>query len=121
MLRSGDTQISAANLAEVLDVLIRRDGFSATEVAQLVDPLVQTALVVVGVTSGIAWSAARVRARHYHRRDCALSLADCIAIATSLEAGKIATADALLAQVARDEGVEVIVLPNSEGVVPDLS
>ena len=99
-------------------MLIRRDGFAETEIRGLIDPLLQKELKVISVSGELAWSAAHLRARHYHRRDRPLSLADCIALATSIEFGGLATADALLAQVARDEGVDVVGLPNSEGVVP---
>lgn len=99
-------------------MLIRRDGFAETEIRGLIDPLLQKELKVIPVSGELAWSAAHLRARHYHRRDRPLSLADCIALATSIEFGGLATADALLAQVARDEGVDVVGLPNSEGVVP---
>ena len=118
LLRRHDPLISSVNLAEVIDVLIRRDGFAETEIRGLIDPLLQKELKVISVSGELAWSASYLRARHYHRRDRPLSLADCIALATSIEFGRLATADALLAQVARDEGVDVVGLPNSEGVVP---
>ncbi len=99
-------------------MLIRRDNFSEAEIRSLVEPLVQTQLQVIAMTGALAWSAAQLRGRHYHRRDRPLSLADCIALATSLEVGRLATADGLLAHVARTEGIDVLGLPNSEGILP---
>lgn len=108
--------IGAVNLAEALDVLTRRDGFDEPEVQTVIEPLTPTRLQVVPATQSTAWSAARLRSRHYHRRDRPLSLADCFALATSLETGRLATADTLLAELARREGVDVVALPNSDGV-----
>ena len=63
--RGGNAQISSVNLAEVLDALIRRDGFGETEIRGRVDPLVQKELKVIVVTDELAWSGAQLRARHY--------------------------------------------------------
>ena len=118
LLRSGDARISTVNLAEVVDVLVRRDGFAHAEIRDLLDPLIATDLAVVAADVSTAWAAADVRARHYRRRGSALSMADCFAIATSSalgSLGRLATADAVLADVARTEGVDVLRLPNSQG------
>ena len=112
LLRTGDATICTINLAEVLDVLVRRDGFSDVEIRGLVAPLLHKELQAIPVTIELAFSAAMLRARHYHKRDRPLSLADCVALAASLDVGRLATADALLAHVARTEGVDVIGLPN---------
>ena len=118
LLRGGDAVIGAVNLAEALDVLTRRDGFAESEVQTSIEPLTATGLQVRPAGGQTAWSAARLRCRHYHRRDRPLSLADCFALATSLDTGRLATADTLLADVARREGIEVVALPNSDGVRP---
>ncbi len=118
LIRAGDAKICTLNLAEVLDILVRRDGFSENEIRGLVDPLLQKEVQALPVTTELAFSAAMLRSRHYHRRDRPLSLADCVALAASLDVGRLATADALLAQIAREEGVEVAGLPNALGIVP---
>ncbi len=118
LIRAGDAKICTLNLAEVLDILVRRDGFSENEIRGLVDPLLQKEVQALPVTTELAFSAVMLRSRHYHRRDRPLSLADCVALAASLDVGRLATADALLAQIAREEGVEVAGLPNALGIVP---
>jgi predicted nucleic acid-binding protein len=63
--------------------------------------------------------AGRLRAKHYHRERCAVSLADCIAAATALtEQRPLATFDLALATVLRSEGGTVLPLANSNGVKP---
>lgn len=63
--------------------------------------------------------AGRLRARHYHRVDSAVSPADCVAAATALAAQwPLATADPALAALMRAEGGRVRALPDSKGRLP---
>lgn len=57
-------------------------------------------------------------ARHYHRRDRAISLADCVAAETarSLDA-PLATSDPHLLDTCDAEGIAVMVLPDARGAV----
>lgn len=60
-----------------------------------------------------------LRAVHYHRERSAVSLADCLALATAESVGEaLATPDPALAAMARAEGIEVIPLPDSRGHRP---
>jgi PIN domain nuclease of toxin-antitoxin system len=111
--------ISAANLAEVVDRLGRVDGRVETEVRNAINLLIAGGMDVEPVWLADARRAGAVRARHYDRRSASLSLADCFCLATAirLEAG-VATADPALAQATREEGLNVISLPDSSGRLP---
>jgi predicted nucleic acid-binding protein len=114
LIRRGAT-ISVVNRAEVIDRLARQ-GANATEVRADLDML---GLDHLDVTASIADRAAMLRATHYHRTTCPVSLADCIAAASTLVKGAgLATSDAALAAMARRCGIDVAAIPNSQGIVP---
>lgn len=70
----------------------------------------------IGVESWIGVAAGRLRARHYHRARCAVSLADCVAaeIARSRDEA-LATSDPHLLDVCHAEAIAVVVLPGANG------
>lgn len=121
-LRYGNGQgvrISLANLAEVIDQLVRvkRQPFIAVDRA--VNWLKQDGLDLVPVDEAIGRRAGQLRAVHYHRQHSAVSLADCLALATAEAVGEaLATPDPALAAMARAVGVEVVALPDSQGRRP---
>lgn len=118
-LRKGDARITAVNLAEVIDQLVRRVRRSQDEVENSLASLVAGGLGVVPADEAIGRLAGGLRARHYDRRTAAISLADCVALATcALMDATLATADHPLATVARKEGVRVLELPDSNGKRP---
>jgi PIN domain nuclease of toxin-antitoxin system len=109
-----DTSLTALGLAEVLDHLVRLAGAdqddAVLDVAQLrlVAPLT--------VDAGLAMRAGLLRARQYHRKERAVSLADCVAAEAARPVGSsLASADPHLLDVCRDEGIETIPLPDSTG------
>jgi uncharacterized protein with PIN domain len=111
--------ISAVNVAEVVDVLVRVMGRSSEEVSEKLDWLSAGGLVVVPVDEGIGRTAGRIHATRYHRRDRPLSMADCIALATALVRREpIATSDLPLVATAAAEGCDVVPLPDSQGRRP---
>lgn len=111
--------ISAANLAEVVDVLVRKLGFPVAEVEHRLDWLVRSALDVLPVDEAIGLLAGTLRSRHYHRTTRPVSLADCVGLATAVvRAERLATSDPALAAMARAEGVQVVALPDSSGRRP---
>ena len=109
ILRTRPTSISAVNLAEVVDTVIRARGQDPDDVHDRVDFLIVRGLDVEPVWLRVMWLATSLRAEHYHRQTAPVSLADCICIATaiSLETN-LATTDPALATVARVAGVRVI-------------
>ena len=111
--------ISALNVAEVVDVLVRVLGRTYEEVSEKLDWLSAGGLVVIPVDEGIGRTAGRIHAERYHRRDRPLSMADCIALATALVGREpFATSDPPLAATAAVEGCEVVPLPDSQGRRP---
>lgn len=108
--------ISAVNVSEVLDVLVRHQGWPADEVEEKVRWLTVGGLQVVAVDEAVGLLAGRLHARHYHRTRRPLSLADCMALATSLSLGqRLATSDPALLAAAADEGCPFTALLDARG------
>ena len=119
LLRESPASISAANLAEVVDRLVRTDGRREPEVRNRIDLVIAGGLVVEPVWLTDARQAGSLRARHDDRGSATLSLADCFCLATAMKLeATVATADPALARAARAEGIEVIPLPDSRGHRP---
>lgn len=113
------TTISAVNLAEVTDHLLRVLGFPVGYTLSHLRLLRASGLDVLFVDDVTAENAGRMRARYYSRRTDRLSLADCVALATARrEAAGLATADAALARAARAEELPLVALPDSSGNRP---
>jgi uncharacterized protein with PIN domain len=108
--------ISAVNVSEVLDVLVRHQGWPADEVEEKVRWLTVGGLQVVAVDEALGLLAGRLHARRYHRTRRPLSLADCMALATSLSLGqRLATSDPALLAAAADEGCPFTALLDAGG------
>jgi PIN domain nuclease of toxin-antitoxin system len=111
--------VSAINVAEVLDVLVRHQGWPGDDVEERLRWLTLGGLRVVPVDEAVAVRAGRLHAHFYDRSRRPLSMADCVALATALLRGQpFATSDPALAAVATAEGCRVIALPDSRGVRP---
>jgi PIN domain nuclease of toxin-antitoxin system len=120
--RNADVRISAVNLAEVVDQLVRQAHFDENVVDTALESLIAGGLVVTPADWTIGRLAGQLRARHYHKSAAAISLADCVALGTSLILGAtLGTADPALTTVARRVGVRVLPLPDSRGRRPDSS
>lgn len=114
LIDRGDAVLTPLGVAEIVDHLVRivktSEEDAALDLAQLgvpaSDPLDDERSLRAGL----------LRARHYHRRDRAVSLADCVAAATAraLDAA-VATSDPHLLDLCRDEGIAVIPLVDSKG------
>lgn len=111
ILREGDAAVATANVAEVLDVASRAHGVSITLAMETLEPLLEGPLAVVDLDLSMARRAAEVRANHYHRSTCPISLADAILIASAGPADSIATADPDVLAVAVAEQIKTIDLP----------
>lgn len=111
--------LTSANAAEVLDQLVRVYHRDADDVHADIALLANAGMHVAPLSADQGLLAGRLRARHYHREHCAVSLADCIAAATALsEQRPLATSDPALAAVVRSEGGTVHPLADSSGVKP---
>ena len=115
----GGALITSVNLAEVVDHLVRRRGQLEAAVRESLDWILGVGLTVIPVEEAAGIAAGSLRARHYVRIRAAISLADCAALAVSLERNvPLATSDPVLARVARSEGGTVVALPDSRGRKP---
>ena len=115
LLATGGCAITAVNLAEVLDVLVRMLGREPDEVMRA--PL-QLGLTVMAVGEPAGIRAGRLRAAHYRPRVCEVSLADCILAAMCGEDDRVATSDPALADLLRAESIGLLALPDSSGALP---
>jgi predicted nucleic acid-binding protein len=111
LLREGNTAMTGPNIAEVYDASVRREGLSAGRVAEVVEPLFESAIETVAVDTGLARRAAEIRLEHYHRATRALSLADVILLAAVGSGDRVATSDSAVLAVAAELGIETIELP----------
>ena len=110
--------IPSVNLFEVIDYLVRRERWPEDEVRGELTAVLDEMLRVLDVSADVAWRAALLRARHYVRDTCEVSLADCILLGSAGAGDTIATADPSVASVARTLGIELAALPDSRGRRP---
>lgn len=116
VLETGEALIHPLNLAEVIDRMARLVGADPDDIEA------DMAILGVGLadaTADVLVEAGRWRARHYHRADRPVSLADCVAGVCAVTMGvALATSDAHCARMLRDEGGAVVALPDSKGGRP---
>ena len=113
------TVLAAVNAAEIVDQLVRVYGHDVDDVHADLALLSRSGMGIAATTSGTGIEAGRIRAAHYRRRGCPVTMADCVAAATALDLKlPLATSDAALAAVVRHEGGAVHPLPNGRGVRP---
>jgi len=116
LLLSGEqVLITAVNLAETADRMIRLNGANRDE---LESDVVGLGVTVAGVDSAAAFDAAALRASHYHRTQRAVSIADCCAAALALDRDALlVSSDPALLGLMHDEGGRYLALPDSAGNV----
>jgi predicted nucleic acid-binding protein len=114
LLEAGDARLTAVGLGEVLDHLVRLARADEEEAAL---DLAQLGLLdAIAVDSTVGAAAGRLRAGRYHRTRCSVSMADCIAAeAARYRTESLATSDPHLLDICSAEGIDVIVLPGSDG------
>jgi PIN domain nuclease of toxin-antitoxin system len=110
LLRRGPTGLTSVNYAEVLDRLVRGRGMPHGEVTSVIGPLLDERVERIDTDFRLASAAGLLRARHYHRVRCPLSLADCVCLAAAV-GGRLATADGSMLRTAGVEGIETVPLP----------
>lgn len=114
--RDAEATLTVLGIAEVLDYLVRLAGVDEDEAAL---DLAQLGLAdPPALAPDIAVRAGLLRARHYHRRDRAISLADCVGAETAraLDA-RLATADPHLLATCGAEDIATVVLPDARGSI----
>ncbi len=119
VLRSGPAAMTAINLGEAMDVVIRRGGLAPTDARRAIGRLTSSTLSVIPVDEALAWRAAELRARRYHRSRTPLSLSDCVCLAAAGEHDLVLTSDGPMLRVAQDEGIRSEALPDSSGELPE--
>ncbi|MGL5931044.1 MAG: PIN domain-containing protein [Dermatophilaceae bacterium] len=113
------TVMSTVNAAEVVDQLVRVWKFDADDVHGDLALLARVGMQIVPATADEGLAAGRLRASHYHRERCAVSLADCMAAASALGRQRpLATADPALAAIVRAEGGTIVPIASSSGAKP---
>jgi len=108
--------LTAVGVAEVTDIVVRLGGVDTEDLAL---DLAELGLdEAVDVDGALGAAAGRLRARHYHRTDCAISMADAIAAEVARSRHEpLATADPALLTVCHGEGIASIPLPGTDGSV----
>ena len=114
MLRGGAT-MTTLNLAEAIDRLRRRYDLEIEQTRPVIEGLLAKSLVLLPLGPAQAWRAGEIRAAHYHRSRCPISLADAVLVASAPAGGCIASSDGPLLAVAASEGIATIALPDSKG------
>jgi PIN domain nuclease of toxin-antitoxin system len=114
MLNRG-AAMTTLNLAEAIDRLERRYDLGIERTRPVIEGLLAKSLVLLPLGSAQAWRAGEIRAAHYHRSRCPISLADAVLVASAPAGGRIASSDGPLLTVAASEGVAVAALPDSKG------
>lgn len=117
VLDDGEAMLHPLNLGESVDRMARLANADPDDIEADVAML---GIDVVAVDAADLVDAGRWRARHYHRTECPVSLADCVAGAAAVKLGlPLATSDRPCADMVRAEGGEVLALPDSRGVRPE--
>lgn len=116
LISDGGVAVAASNLAEAADRLARVHKIEVKRTRAAVDSLEQSIdLRVRAVEPEHGWRAAELRAQHYHRISCPLSLGDCLLLAMAVDGGRLATSDPHLLDVASAEKIGLIALSDSRG------
>ena len=114
LLRTNECVLTATGVAEVVDHLVRIVGADPDDV--LLDLASLGLLDAAPLEPLTAARAGVLRAERYHRTRCAVSMADCIVVASAraLDA-VVCTSDPHLLDVCHADGIAVHVLPGSDG------
>ncbi len=107
--------MTTLNLAEAVDRLKRRYDLEVERTRPVIEGLLAKNLMLLPLGPAQAWRAGEIRAAHYHRSRCPISLADAVLVASTPAGGRIASSDAPLLSVAASEGIATAALPDSRG------
>jgi PIN domain nuclease of toxin-antitoxin system len=118
LIAEHESGITAVNLAEVVDVMQRRYSYPLEGAESAVDAVCAGGVSVVPVGDVEGRRAGALRAEYYGRRARSLSLADCFLLAATGDGDAVATSDPTVAEVARLEQIDAVLLPDSAGRRP---
>ncbi len=105
--------LTVMGVAEVVDHLVRVVGVDEeTAVLDLAELGLLDGIPIDPVTG---LHAGRLRGRHYHRTNCAVSVADCVAAAAAERSGPLVTSDPHPLDMCVAERIECTPLPGSDG------
>jgi predicted nucleic acid-binding protein len=107
--------MTTLNLAEAIDRLKRRYDLDVERTRPVIEGLLAKSLMLLPLGPAQAWRAGEIRAAHYHRSRCPISLADAVLVASAPADGRIASSDGHLLTVAESEGIATTALPDSQG------
>jgi PIN domain nuclease of toxin-antitoxin system len=107
--------MTTLNLAEAIDRLKRRYDLEIERTRPVIEGLLAKSLMLLPLGPLQAWRAGEIRAAHYHRSRCPISLADAVLVASAPAGGRIASYDGPLLTVAASEGIVTASLPDSKG------
>jgi predicted nucleic acid-binding protein len=107
--------MTTLNLAEAIDRLKRRYDLEVERTRPVIEGLLAKSLMLLPLEPAQAWRAGEIRAAHYHRSRCPISLADAVLVASASTSGCIASSDGSLLRVAASEGIATSALPDSKG------
>jgi predicted nucleic acid-binding protein len=114
MLNRG-AAMTTLNLAEAIDRLERRYDIEVGRARPVIEGLLAKSLALLPLGPAQAWRAGEIRAAHYHRSRCPISLADAVLVASAPAGGCIASSDGPLLSVAASEGLAIAALQDSRG------
>lgn len=116
LLGAGGAALTAVGVGEVFDQMVRVGGADEEEVA--LDLAELGLLDAIDVDGALGARAGRLRADRYHRTRCPVSMADCLVAEAARMLGRpVATCDPHLLDVCYSDGIEVVVLPATDGSV----
>ncbi len=107
--------MSTLGLAEAIDRLKRRYDLEIEQTRPVIEGLLAKSLTLLPLEPLQAWRAGEIRAAHYHRSRCPISLADAVLVASAPAGGRIASSDGPLLGVAASEGLATVPLLDSKG------
>jgi PIN domain nuclease of toxin-antitoxin system len=107
--------MTTLNLAEAIDRLKRRYDLEIGQTRPVIEGMLAKSLMLLPLGPAQAWRAGEIRAAHYHRSRCPISLADAVLVASAPAGGRIASSDGPVLTVAASEGIATAALPDSSG------
>ena len=110
LLRDGDAAITSVSFTEAHDRLIRGQDMPREAVESTLASVLEAGVERIDVDFRLVSAATLLRAKHYHRTQRPLSLADCVCLAAAQTGDRVATADGPMLEAAESEGIATLAL-----------